>query len=378
VPSAFRFRRCVSRAWCVGDIGGDRGDAVAGQCSARRGRAGRRPAGVERAARVELGDSGGGGPRRSPDRAGPRAVAHPHRLAVAERPGRRPVGRGGGVLQRASGPARRGSGWRVRVVLRGPTGSWSRPILVAAPRHYVEDVDCGVDDAGNVAVAWTEGIGARVRGAAVNADGRVEAPRTLGRDPESPDVEMAPDGTAIVGFATGGPGKRRLSVVEHRPGSGWSSPAQVGAGETVQGPQLAVGAAGRTLLGWNAIEPWAVRLATGSGTALTASTLVATRYVRLATLVAGSRGDAIATYYTYARAAALRTCTPPSSAPVPRSACRSGSGASRTTRSRRRSPGTGAGPSAGSVALGGGRGRWCARSAPRGGGALHLGAVAPG
>jgi hypothetical protein len=204
------------------------------------------------------------------------------------------------VLQRASGPARRGSGWRVRVVLRGPTGSWSRPILVAAPRHYVEDVDCGVDDAGNVAVAWTEGIGARVRGAAVNADGRVEAPRTLGRDPESPDVEMAPDGTAIVGFATGGPGKRRLSVVEHRPGSGWSSPAQVGAGETVQGPQLAVGAAGRTLLGWNAIEPWAVRLATGSGTALTASTLVATRYVRLATLVAGSRGDAIATYYTYA------------------------------------------------------------------------------
>ena len=48
-------------------------------------------------------------------------------------------------------------GWRVRVFRRTPAGAWSRAITVAATGVYVDDLVCGVGDAGQVSLAWVEG-----------------------------------------------------------------------------------------------------------------------------------------------------------------------------------------------------------------------------
>jgi hypothetical protein len=197
-------------------------------------------------------------------------------------------------------PRQSSDAWRARVVLRSPSGRWSRAVLVAAPRRYLDELDCGVDDAGNAVLAWREGIGARLRASAVSAGGTVARPVTLGRDPEPPDVEMSPDGAAVVSFATGDPETRRLHIVERLPDAGWSSVVQVPPGdEPVQGPQLAVDGTGRRLLGWNSGEFGAVRLATGPGTALAPSTVVQEDDIALSSLAAGTRGDVIATYQTH-------------------------------------------------------------------------------
>ena len=198
-------------------------------------------------------------------------------------------------------PRRNDGAWRVRVVLRSPSGRWSRAVLVAEPRRWTEDLDCAVDDAGNAVLAWQEGIGDRLRAAAVRAAGAVLRPVTLGHDPEPPDVEMGPDGTGVVSFATGNPETRRLHIVEWVPDTGWPAVVQVPAGdEPVQGPQLAVDGTGRRLLGWNGGGLGALRLATGTGTALTPSTLVQDDDIALNSLTAGARGDVIATYHTHA------------------------------------------------------------------------------
>lgn len=195
-------------------------------------------------------------------------------------------------------PSRGSEAWRVRVVLRSARGAWSRPVLVAAPGQWVERVDCAVDDAGNVALAWQEGIPGRLRAAAVHADGSRTQAVTLGHEPEPPDVEMGTDGTAVVAFATGDPDTRRLHVAEHSPTAGWSGVVQVPpTDEPVQGPELAVDGTGRRLLGWNGgnEDSMAVRLATGTGTTLAPATLIK-GFVSLSSLVASTRGDVLVTY----------------------------------------------------------------------------------
>jgi hypothetical protein len=209
-----------------------------------------------------------------------------------------PSGAAGACFEERGG--RNGGVTRVRLALRSPGGAWSRPIVVGASRRFVDDVTCAVGDQGNAVVAWTDNIGAHLRAAAVSADRRVEPGRTLARDPETPMVAMAPDGSAIVGFATSDPDliERRMFLARHAPGSGWSATTQVGAGEEVYKPELAVDGSGRTLFGWTGVEPWTLRLATGSGTAVTPATLMQLDGATLADLAAGARGDAIATYIT--------------------------------------------------------------------------------
>jgi hypothetical protein len=200
---------------------------------------------------------------------------------------------------RRSGASR--NAWRVRVVMRSESGRWSRPVLVAAPRRWVEDIDCGVDDTGNAVLAWREDIAARVRASTVSAGGAVGRPVTLGRHPEPPDVEMSPDGAAVVSFASHEQETRHLYIAEWLPDTGWSSVVEVPPGdESVQGPELAVDGTGRRLLGWNGGGSDAVRLATGTGTALAPSTLVRGDNIALGSLTAGTRGDVLATYYTHA------------------------------------------------------------------------------
>lgn len=197
-------------------------------------------------------------------------------------------------------PRRDSDAWRVRVITRSAARSWSHAVLVATPRRYLDDVDCAVDDAGNVVLAWREGIGARLRAAAVTNAGKVGTAVTLGQRPEPPEVEMAPDGSAVVAFATEIPEKRHLHVAEYRPGTGWSPAVQVPLDdETVQGPELAVDGTGRRLLAWNGgAGPVALRLATGTATTLAPSTLL-TGDVALTSLTAGSGGDALVTFQTH-------------------------------------------------------------------------------
>jgi hypothetical protein len=197
----------------------------------------------------------------------------------------------------------RDGAWRVRVVVRSPGRPWSPGRLVAAPGNYVDDVDCGVDDAGNVAVAWSEGIGpGRLRAAAVTASGMVEPPTTLGRDPEEPFVEMTPSGTGLAGFAAGTPETRRLLVAEKPPGAGWSSPAQAPADdEPVQGPLFAAGGDAVRALAWNGGEgDFEVRLALGPTFPLTAQGVAAQDGPAVRALAAGARGDVLVGYGTNA------------------------------------------------------------------------------
>ena len=212
------------------------------------------------------------------------------------------AGSGAAVVCLRERPGRTTHAWRVRAVLRGTDGAWSRPVLVAAPGRWVDHVECGVDDAGNALLAWTEGIADRLRAAAVRADGTVLDRVTLARNPEPPDVAVAPSGAAAISFATGEPGRRRVWVAARPPGGGWSTrrlvpPPQ----ESVLLPQLAVDGAGRWLLGWDGGDDvWAVRLAAGADPARTPSTVVASGDVGLGTLEAGARGDVLLTYYTAA------------------------------------------------------------------------------
>ena len=189
--------------------------------------------------------------------------------------------------------------WRVRVVLRSAGGQWSRPILVTAPGRWVDDISCGVDDAGNAVLAWQEGL-TRLRASAVSAGGAVSRPVTLARDPEPPDLEMSPDGAAALSFAVHRGDTRHLYMAEWLPEKGWSSVVEIPPrGEAVQGPELAVDGTGRRLLAWNGGPFDAIRLATGNGTALTTSTLAQSENIGLVSLTAGARGDVVVTYATH-------------------------------------------------------------------------------
>ena len=191
----------------------------------------------------------------------------------------------------------RDDAWRVRVVLRSPGGAWSRAHLVAAPGAYVDHLDCGVDDGGNVALAWTEGIGDRLRAATVSAAGVADPAVTLAGDPEEPLVEMTPSGTALVGFATGSPETRRILLAEKPRGAAWSRPVQTPPGdESVQGPLFAAGGDGTRFLAWNGggeEHGFMVRLAQGQAQPLGVSTVSTGDGVSLRALAAGARGDLV-------------------------------------------------------------------------------------
>ena len=198
-------------------------------------------------------------------------------------------------------PRPRERAWHVRVVLRSASGHrWSRPYLVASPRTWAEAVDCGVDNAGNIVIAWTEGV--RLRASAVSSSGVVEQSVTLGHDPEEPQVEMTPSGVGLVGFATGAPETRRLYVAEKPPGGSWSSPLRTPAtDEPVQGPVFAVGGDVGRYLAWNSgVGNFAVRLGQGASLPLVPQTVATDNAPSVTALGAGTRGDLILAYATHA------------------------------------------------------------------------------
>lgn len=176
-------------------------------------------------------------------------------------------------------PDRRSNAWRVRVVRRSAAGAWSGPVLVAAPRRFLDDVECAVDDAGGVVLAWHEAMGPGVlRASAVSAAGAVAPAVTLGQGPEEPRVEMAPDGTAVVTFIAHEPDGRPLRVAEHA--RAWSPAARVATGEaTLFGARLAIDGTGRRVLGWSGGAPpeATIRLATGATAGPAAATVLRRR-----------------------------------------------------------------------------------------------------
>jgi hypothetical protein len=198
-------------------------------------------------------------------------------------------------------PRRRNDAWRVRVVLRSAAGRhWSRPYLVAKPGNWTNDVDCGVDNTGNVAIAWTESL--KLRASAISPSGAVEQPVTLADDPENPQVEMTPSGVALVGFATGTLDTRRLYVAERAPGRDWSAPVRTPAtDEPVQGPLFAVGGDVGRYLAWNGGgDDVTVQLAQGASLPLNSETVATDNAPAVRALSAGTGGDLILAYATHA------------------------------------------------------------------------------
>ena len=188
-----------------------------------------------------------------------------------------------------SGTAR---GGRVLAYRRSSQGVWSRAIRVDAPKRWIDRLRCGVGDAGQISLVWTEGNSGEVlRGAHVSADGTVEPTVTLARNAVDPQVQVAPDGGATVAFRLG---REDATVrVAQRPASGGWSVRRVDAGG---GPELAMDGTGRALLAW---PPWSpddstLRLATGPEFAPTP--FVSEGNTSLAALEAGSRGDVLAAW----------------------------------------------------------------------------------
>jgi len=203
--------------------------------------------------------------------------------------------------------------WRVKIMRRSPQGVWSQRQLVAAPKTWVEDLHCGVGDAGQVALAWGEGVDASIKAAYVAADGRVEAPTSLARDPSSrPQIEVAPDGAATVTF-TDGRDARVLYVSERPVTGGWTTRAIAPA----FGPELAMDGTGRAVIAWDGLGEGSQPLSFAAGPAFTPAVFVDEHEVSLRALTAGPRGDVLAAWSTdsYPRAGYLRVAVARPGAP---------------------------------------------------------------
>ncbi len=185
--------------------------------------------------------------------------------------------------------------WRVRIARRMPGGTWSRPIFVAAPNLWVERISCAIADTGQVTLAWV-GFGRRVRttiyATSVSADGRAEPPVRLARDAvDEPETVVAPDGSATISF-TEEQGKDRMLYLSQRPaGGGWTTRAIA----TAFSPQITIDGAGRPIVGWFRPDD---RLDYATGPDFTPAPLPSNGTTFLDGMVAGPRGDVLATFET--------------------------------------------------------------------------------
>jgi hypothetical protein len=170
--------------------------------------------------------------------------------------------------------------WRVRVARRLPGRRWTRPALVDVPAGYAENVGCGIGDAGDAVVAWSEHAAGPGAAVFIAADGTVEAPLRLPAGVDPPQVAVAPDASAVVAF-TDKP--RTLHAAVRPPGGPWSVRAVTST--PVYLPRLAEDGT----LGWN--DDTSPRLASGPLTMTPASTLAA--------LASSPRGDTLATWFTH-------------------------------------------------------------------------------
>ncbi len=137
--------------------------------------------------------------------------------------------------------------WRIRVATRAPGGAWSRPrVVLNTSRLSGGDVECGVSDAGQAVMTWTEGRGRAGRVAELNAAGRVQRRLTFSRDPiNEGTVEVAADGSVAVVYSKQ---DRVLRLAQRSVAGEWSRRA-FGPDEG-WGPQLAIGAANQPILAW--------------------------------------------------------------------------------------------------------------------------------
>jgi hypothetical protein len=178
----------------------------------------------------------------------------------------------------------------------------------------VEQLRCGVGDAGQVALTWTVS-GARRHPAVaayVGADGRVEAPTRLTADVvNEPEIEVAPDGAATVMYTAGD--DRVLHVSEHPAAGAWTTRAVAPA----SGPELAMDGAGRAVLAWNGPGEGSQPLFLAAGPTFTPAPFVNEDEVSVSALAAGPRGDVLAAWATdsYPRTGSLRVAVARPGAP---------------------------------------------------------------
>ena len=141
----------------------------------------------------------------------------------------------------------------LKVTRRAPGAGFDAPetvTLSAVPEtQFVAGAAMGVDDAGNVTVAWmqSEGFGLKLLAATRPAAGAFEQPQTV-----DPDIHpgrgfslaVGAGGLAAVAYASS-PGDERLTVAQRQPGApSWSAPQRIGSQGTTDTPRVAVGADG--------------------------------------------------------------------------------------------------------------------------------------
>ncbi len=141
---------------------------------------------------------------------------------------------------------------------RGAGAAWSRPVRVGALGQEFEEASLAVDERGRATLAWVDARGAGTEVEAANAvAGARWGPRRLltpGRlQGVSPQLALGPGGTVEL-VTVGGPGNEAEQIVLWRrsPSGRWSR-ARVVADMRDRGPvepQIAVDAAGETLLAW--------------------------------------------------------------------------------------------------------------------------------
>jgi hypothetical protein len=171
--------------------------------------------------------------------------------------------------------------WRVRVARRLPGHAWMKPAVIAAPRGSVDNVGCGIGNAGEAAVAWSAGAGGPSTAVFIAAGGAIEAQLGLVAGVDPPQVAVAPDGSAVVAFTDD---SRTLQAAVRQAGGSWAVRA------VTTTPAILPRLAEDGTLGWR--DNSALRLESGPLTTAPDTSLVA--------LSSSVRGDTLATWITHA------------------------------------------------------------------------------
>jgi hypothetical protein len=160
--------------------------------------------------------------------------------------------------------------YRLRLARRAPGGAFGPPVTVlttAAADDPSPGVRMGFSAAGELIMAWVRrdrsGIGLEV--AIAPAGGPLGAPQRIGpiRAGAAPGLAVAPDGSALLSYATG----NEVRVAERPPGGAFGAPVKVAAAEDVFAVEThaALAPGGAAAVAWQSVFQGGVGMVTRAG-----------------------------------------------------------------------------------------------------------------
>ena len=140
--------------------------------------------------------------------------------------------------------------------------SWLAPVNLSAPGKDATNPVVAMDDAGSTVAIWERQniISHNIQVSTRSPGGSFSAPLDLSVQSQDPEVAMTPGGEAVAAWwhFANPPGSYVLQVSTRPPGGAFSSPVDVASlpvGVIPSSIQLAVNAAGATVLGWTRRDP---------------------------------------------------------------------------------------------------------------------------